>query len=133
MSIKAGAEHAALEALVAEYFGALNAGKANSVLPLYAEDGVLMAPMMPPARGSDALSAAYEGLLQIVRFNMNYQVEEVQQLGPDWAFVRTSSSGQTTISGASQAAAYLELFLLKKGENHKWRIARYITTPQAVA
>jgi hypothetical protein len=48
-------------------------------------------------------------------------------MSPQWAFVRTNSSGTQKINAtaASSAEANQELFILQKGDDGQWRIARY--------
>jgi hypothetical protein len=48
-------------------------------------------------------------------------------MSPQWAFVRTNSTGTQTLNatGATSAEANQELFIFKKNEDNKWRIARY--------
>ena len=56
---------------------------------------------------------------------------ELVQLAPDWAFVRTNSSGSTkhASTGRTTSEANQELFLMQKGDDARWRIARYSFSP----
>lgn len=64
---------------------------------LFRSDAVFMAPNNPSAIGTDALRTAYTGIFKTITFDTELQVEEIVQVAPDWAFVRTSSAGFVTI------------------------------------
>ena len=52
-------------------------------------------------------------------------------MSPTYAYVRTKSAGTTThaSTGKSTSEANQELFILKKGSDGMWRIARYSFSP----
>ena len=102
----------------------------HAVLATYAEDGVLMAPIGPAIEGKKQLAEVYPGLFDAVDFNMVPKVTEVLQTSADWGFVRSATEGTQTnkATGDTEAAKYLELFLLRKSETGAWQIARYNTT-----
>ena len=124
-------ERSIVESVPMEYFAALRDQDIDAVLSLYSEDGELSAPASPPAAGKQALRTAYEHLFKAVRFEMKHKANTVTIMAPTWAFVRTSSTGPTiTIAtGEAQPAAFEELFILRKEQDGKWRIAEYMTTP----
>lgn len=123
-------ESAGLEATVDSYFAAFMRGDVAAVLATYAEDGVLMAPIGPAIEGKNQLAAVYPGLFDAVDFNLAHKVTEVLQTSADWGFVRSATEGTQTnkATGDTEAAKYLELFLLRKSETGAWQIARYNTT-----
>nr|WP_299171142.1 hypothetical protein [uncultured Brevundimonas sp.] len=94
---------------------------------MFAADGVFMAPNTPSIIGADAIRGAYAGLFQAITFDTELTVEEVVQVAPDWAFVRTSSNGQVTVKAIQQRVpdANHELFVFQKGDDAAWKIARY--------
>lgn len=124
-------DRAAVQAFPAAYFGALHDGNIDAVLALYSKDGELSAPLMPPAAGAPALRTLYENLFKAVQFKVTYKVEAVTIMSPIWALVRTSTTGTavTLATGEARPAAFQELFVLRKDDDGKWRIARYMTTP----
>ena len=124
-------DRAAVQAFPAAYFSAFHDSNIGAVLALYREDGELIAPLMPPAAGAPALRTTYENLFKAVRFKVTYKVEAVTIMSPMWALVRTSSTGTavTLATGEARPAAFQELFVLRKDDDGKWRIARYMVTP----
>jgi ketosteroid isomerase-like protein len=66
------------------------------------------------------------GTVQEIRLNLKFQIAELHLLSPDWAFLRSTSSGQMTIlgNGAVVPSANQELFLLNKIRG-QWKLARY--------
>ena len=124
-------DEAAIRGTLSAYNAALNSGKTALVLPLYAEDGVFMAPFSPPAIGVAAVRTAYDAVFHELAFHVQFQIAELVIMAPTWAFVRTNSSGTTDhrSSGKNLAEANQELFILRKGDDGKWHIARYSFSP----
>ena len=123
----AASVQADIDEVLQTYETALNASDIDTVLTVFASDGVFMAPNSPSRIGADAIRAAYKGIFQAITFETELQVEEIVQVSPNWAFVRTSSSGFVTVRATGQRVpdANHELFIFNKGDDHKWRIARY--------
>ena len=124
-------DEAAIRRTLAAYNAALNGGAASAVLPLYTPDGICMAPFSPPSIGQAALKAAYEGFFRELTFDVRFDIAEVTVVAPDWAFVRTSSAGTTLhrSTGKTVSEANQELFVMRKGTDGQWRIARYSFSP----
>jgi uncharacterized protein (TIGR02246 family) len=124
-------DEADIRSAVAAYNVALNSGKTSMVLPLYEEDGIFMAPYSPSAIGNTAVQQAYDKVFKELTFHVTFNVAEVVQVSPTWAFVRTNSSGTTdhASGGTTLTEANQELFIFKKGEDSRWRIARYSFSP----
>ena len=123
------------ETMVA-YNAALNGGRTAAVLPLYTEDGVFMPPYSDSAVGIHAVCVAYDKVFQELAFSVKFTVNELAQMSPTYAYVRTHSSGTThhASTGNTISEANQELFIFKKGHDGTWRIARYSfsqTTPLA--
>ncbi|WP_429594550.1 YybH family protein [Sphingomonas zeicaulis] len=118
---------AAIEKVLAAYETALNASDTSTVLSLFAPDGVFMAPNNASAVGATAIRQAYMGIFQAITFDTELTVQEIVQIAPDWAFVRTNSNGHVTISAINQRVpdANHELFVFQKDSNGIWKIARY--------
>ena len=66
-----------------------------------------------------------------MRFDVRFDIAEVAVVAPDWAFVRTNSAGTTLhhSTGKSVSEANQELFVMRKGDDGQWRIARYSFSP----
>jgi uncharacterized protein (TIGR02246 family) len=117
----------AVTALLAKYNEALNASSTDAVMPLYAEDGVLMPPYSQSVVGSAAVRKAYDAVFKAMTLRVKFSIAEIVELGPGWAFARTNSAGTTTdhATGAKSAEGNQELFIFKKDPNGDWKIARY--------
>ncbi len=118
---------AAVAAVLDRYQDALNAASTDAVMPLYAEDGVFMAPYGPSAVGSAAVRRAYDGVFAAIRLAVTFEVAEIVAMAPGWAFARTNSAGTVTVhaTGARSAEANQELFLFRQDAGGDWKIARY--------
>jgi len=121
----------AIRSVLASYNDALNDGKTAEVLPLYADDGVFMPPYSQSAVGKEAVRRAYDAVFQELKFRVKFNVAELVVMAPTWAYVRTNSAGTTDhhSSGKTTAEANQELFIFKKGDDGRWRIARYSFSP----
>lgn len=115
-----------IQDVLAAYEMALNASDVDAVLDVFTADGVFMAPNNPSAVGADALRVAYSGIFQTITFDTELHVDEVTQIAPDWAVVRTHSAGSVTVTAIGQRVpdANHELFVFRK-EDGRWKIARY--------
>ncbi|VAV89858.1 hypothetical protein MNBD_ALPHA05-642, partial [hydrothermal vent metagenome] len=63
-----------------------------------------------------------------IDLNIEFQIDEIVQLSPQWAFARTRSEGLVTINatGDNSPEANQELFIFTKTDGGAWKIARYI-------
>ena len=124
-------DEAAIRSALATYNAALNGGKMSAVLPLYTPDGICMAPFSSSSIGQAALQKAYEGFFREMKFDVRFDTAEVVVMAPDWAFVRTNSAGTTLhhSNGKTVSEANQELFVMRKGPEGQWRIARYSFSP----
>jgi len=121
-------DRAAIETVLTAYERALNASDTEGIVALYANDGVFMPQHSPSQVGKKAIRATYQHVFKAIRLDIAFKVIEIKQLSANWAFARTTSSGTVKINatGKTGPEANQELFLLRKGEDGKWRIARYI-------
>ena len=117
-----------IETVLSTYEKALNASDADTVITLYADDGVFMAQHRVPNVGKEAIHAAYDGVFQTIKLDIEFTVDEIIQVAPDWAFARTRSEGFVTINatGDKGPEANQELFVFQKQDDDTWKIARYI-------
>jgi uncharacterized protein (TIGR02246 family) len=115
-----------IAAVLVHYEVALNASNTDGVMPLYAEDGVFMPPFSPSAVGTAAVRQA-ESVFKAIRLSVKFDVTEVVQMAPDWAFARTTSTGTVIVNatGAKSAEANQELFIFTRTHDGSWKIARY--------
>jgi len=127
MSGNFSADETALRSVMAAYEAALNASDTQAVMPLYAEDGVFMAPNNQSAIGKAAVRQAYDAVFKAITLKVKFTIAEVVVMAPQWAFVRANSAGTQKINaaGAVGAEGNQELFVFRKGDDGKWRIARY--------
>jgi uncharacterized protein (TIGR02246 family) len=131
VSASPSGDEAGIRATMAAYNAALNSGKTSAVLSLYTEDGVFMPPYSPSAIGKASIRKAYDNVFKELKFNVKFNVAELVQMAPTWAYVRTNSAGTTAhaSTGKTTAEANQELFVFKKGSDVMWRMARYSFSP----
>ncbi len=124
-------KHAAIEATVFAYFQALNDANIDAILGLYFKDPVILPFLQPAVVGIDAVRTNYESTFQLIRFEMKTTIQELVEMSPDWAYVRTDTSGMFTPTRTGEGAqtAFHELFLLRNTGNERWQIARYSFSP----
>src|SRR6201997_4223479 len=117
----------AVTALLAKYNDALDASDTNAVMPLYAEDGVFMPPYSPSAVGAGAVRKAYDAGFKAIKLTVKFNVAEIVEMSPEWVFARTNSAGTTLnhATGAISAEANQELFIFRRDQGGKFKIARY--------
>jgi uncharacterized protein (TIGR02246 family) len=121
------ANEEAVATVLANYQDALNASNTDAVMRLYSEDGVFMPPYSQSAIGAAAVRQAYDSVFKAIKLSVKFNVAEVVEIAPDWAFARTNSAGTVKVNatGAKSAEANQELFIFKKGTDGSWKIARY--------
>jgi uncharacterized protein (TIGR02246 family) len=120
------ANEQAVAAALSKYEEALNQSDTNAVMKLYAPDGVFMAQNFPSSVGADAVRKAYDVVFKAIKLTVKFNVAEVVELAPNWAFARTNSAGTVKIhaTGQTSAEANQELFVFQKIDG-AWKIARY--------
>ena len=121
------ADDAAIRAALTRYETALNTSDTDAVMKLYTDDGVFMPQHFPSAVGSTSVRKAYEGVFKAIQLNVKFEILEVRQVAPNWAFARTNSAGTVKIlaDGSGGPEANQELFVLEKTDGGDWKIARY--------
>jgi uncharacterized protein (TIGR02246 family) len=130
------ANEQAVAEVLAAYSAALNASDTDAVMPLYAEDGVFMPPYSASAVGADAVQKAYDAVFKAIKLTVKFNIAEIVEMSPEWVFARTNSAGTTLdhATGATTAEANQELFIFRKDQGGKFKIARYsfsTTNPQS--
>ena len=120
------ADEEAVAAVLAKYQDALNQSDTDAVMKLYASDGVFMPQHSPSSVGADAVRKAYDAVFNAITLTVNFNVAEVLQMAPDWAFARTNSAGTVKVNATGEGGpeANQELFVFQKIDG-TWKIARY--------
>jgi uncharacterized protein (TIGR02246 family) len=128
---QASDDETGIRGTLALYNDALNGGTTSAVLPLYTDDGVFMPPYSKSAVGKDAVRRAYDTVFDELKFHVEFDIAELVVMAPSWAYIRTNSAGTTDhhSMGNTTSEANQELFIFKKGDDGKWRIARYSFSP----
>jgi uncharacterized protein (TIGR02246 family) len=119
-------QRAEIEKLLKSYERSLDASDLEGVMKLYTHDGVFMAPGAPTAVGIDAVREGYVSTFEAIDIDITFEIAETKVLSPNWAFLRTTSTGEATIlaNGAVVPASNQELFIVHKTRGC-WKIARY--------
>jgi uncharacterized protein (TIGR02246 family) len=129
-------EEQAIAEVLNRYEAALNASSTDTVMELYAADGVFMPQGSPSSVGRSAVRTAYDAVFAAITLSVKFDILEVKQTGPEWGFARTNSAGTVTVHANGQHAAEgnQELFVFQKVDG-VWKIARYCfsTTNPAAA
>ena len=113
--------------LIKAYEKALNTSDAKAVLAVYGKEPVFMAQNMEAFVGREAVQTSYEHIFKAIRLNVAFTIHEIDSMGGDFAFARTTSAGQTDILAAHQTVkeSNNELFVFRK-EDELWKIHRYL-------
>ena len=98
-------EEQAIAAVLKKYEDALNASSTDAVMPLYAEDGVLMPTALDVQRWRAAVRNAYKAVFAAIQLTVRFEIVEVRQIAADWAFARTNSAGTVQIHANGQRGA----------------------------
>ncbi|MDH4124443.1 MAG: SgcJ/EcaC family oxidoreductase [Gammaproteobacteria bacterium] len=118
----------AIQNLLSAYETALNAQDTDTIVGLYADDGVFMPQHSLPQVGIHDIRAAYDNVFTAITLDIEFAIDEIGLLSDDWAFARTRSEGTVRINatGDSGPEANQELFLFQRTDGNTWQIARYI-------
>lgn len=109
-----------------------NAGDAEALLALFAEDAVMMPPNRPAVMGVAEARTFVPGFFQAFQLKERFVSQEVVVSG-DWAFDRGTYSLSLT-SKADSSAVTTEgkyLWLLQRSAEGEWRYARTAWSPNA--
>src|SRR5271156_6680248 len=99
------ADEKAIAAVLAKYQDALNQSATDAVMKLYASDGVFMPQNSPSSVGAQAIRKAYDAVFNAIKLNVKFDIAEILQLAPDWAFARTNSAGTVRINATGTSSA----------------------------
>jgi uncharacterized protein (TIGR02246 family) len=112
--------------LVATWMAATKAGDVDTVLSLMTDDVVFLTPGRPAMRKADfAAAARAQASGAAPKFDGSSEIQEIEVLGGDWAFMWTKLTVVATPpnGGPSMTRAGHTLTILKK-ERGKWLLAR---------
>jgi ketosteroid isomerase-like protein len=75
----------------------------------------------PSQIGAEAVRAAYNSVFKAIKLQIEFQVEEIMQVAPNWAFARTNSAGFVTVNATGEKGpeANQELFVFQKGDDNE--------------
>src|SRR5580700_451920 len=120
------ANEKAVGEVLAQYQDALNQSDTDSVMKLYAPDGVFMPQNGPSSVGADEVRRAYDAVFKAIKLTVKFNIAEIVEMAPNWAFARTNSAGTVKVhaTGAGGPEANQELFFFQK-VGGGWKIARY--------
>ncbi len=115
-----------IQKVLGSYEKALNASDVESVIELYADDGVFMPSTFPTAVGIESVRASYKHVFDMIKLNIAFTVDEIVADG-SIAFARTGSKGSVTILADEKTVPEenRELFIFQKKAG-AWKIARYM-------
>lgn len=116
----------AIKKTLLAYGKALVASDTESIVPLYAKDGVTMAQGFPTQVGHEAIREWYSKCFEAISLDVEFDIEEVVVTSDEYAFARTSSAGKQKVNATGQSSkeANQELFVMQKAGG-EWKIARY--------
>ena len=126
----------AIRQTLSRYESALNAVDTATIVNLYTDDGVQMAPDAPAAVGREAVKSAYDGTFKAISLKLKFTVDEVKLLGKNAALLRSHSAGTLKVNGTDQPAgptAFKELFVLNKQADGQWKFSHYSFSTAPVA
>ena len=117
------ADKAGIRAADSAFMVAANAGDADAVASVYAEDGALLAPNLPPQRGRDAIRAFWGGFLDAytVRFEVaSDTIEGRDDLAYNQGHYRfTAVPKAKGVPGVADEGKFL--VILKKQDDGSWK------------
>jgi ketosteroid isomerase-like protein len=90
---------------MSSYEAALNASNTDAIMPLYAEDGVFMAPNNHSAVGKPAVGRGYDAVFKAIMLKVKFRIAELVVISPQWAFMRTNSAGTQKINATGAKSA----------------------------
>ena len=96
-------EEKAIAVVLAKYQDALNQSSTDAVMKLYASDGVFMPQNSPSSVGAQAVRKAYDAVFDAITLDVKFDIAEIRQLAPDWAFARTNSAGRVKIHATGES------------------------------
>ena len=119
------ADQARIRSVDSAFTAAANAGDAEGMAAVYAEDGALLAPNLPPQRGRDAIKAFWGGFLDAYTVRFEVASDTIEGRG-DLAYNHghyrfTAVPKAKGVPGVADEGKFLEI--LKKQPDGSWTYA----------
>jgi len=118
---------AAIRRLAADWQKAWNAGNADALAELYADDSILMPQEQPELIGREEIRSLYRAVLADYVVEGDGEIQEIE-VTDDWAFYRstytltaTPRSGGNVLNDTGKS-----IFILRRQRDDSWKIARLI-------
>ena len=117
------ADHAGIRSADSAFMAAANAGDADGIAEVYAEDGSLLAPNLPPQKGRDAVRAFWGGFLDAYTVRFEVASDTIEGRG-DLAYNQghyrfTAVPKAKGLPGIADEGKFLEI--LKKQRDGSWK------------
>ena len=117
------ADHAGIRSADSAFMAAANAGDADGIAEVYAEDGSLLAPNLPPQKGRDAVRAFWGGFLDAYTVRFEVASDTIEGRG-DLAYNQghyrfTAVPKAKGVPGIADEGKFLEI--LKKQRDGSWK------------
>jgi ketosteroid isomerase-like protein len=108
------------------YAAALKARDVETLVGLYARNGVFMRENMAPAIGTEALRAAYKEVFATLKVDLTFTVKEAEASG-DLAWLRATSAGRVKVlaTGQETEEAFNTLMVFHR-DAKAWKIRSYL-------
>jgi uncharacterized protein (TIGR02246 family) len=118
---------AGIRRVIYSYQQALNDNNVEEIIKLFTEDGTVMIQKAPTNVGIAEVRKFYQALFKSIDLDLEFQIAELVQVSPEWAFVRSTSHGTVVVIAdkSNNSSVGQELFILKKQTGGDWKIARY--------
>jgi uncharacterized protein (TIGR02246 family) len=123
---RSNAAEDAIKKVIADYNRGLNACDVEAVVKVWEHDGIFMPPNQRAAEGEQSLRAWYTTYCSRTVAKLKFAPVEVRQTA-DWAWARVAVTGALTnkATGTVTLQDNKALFVVHRGIDGTWRIARY--------
>lgn len=120
------ADPAQLVAIMERYAAALRSNNVETLVALYAPDGVFMRDDLPAVAGTEALRAAYRQVFATLKVDLSFQIVETEVVG-DMAWLRGTSKGRirTLATGVEADSSFNQLIVFRR-LGAGWKIRAYM-------
>lgn len=119
------ADRQAIAAVTAQFEAAENAGDVERMLPLFADDMIIMSPNAPAFSGADRIAAAMRAFHEAFTVQVEYRSEEIATFG-DWGFDRGSERFTLTPKSGGDPISVngKYLWLYRRQSDGSWKQSR---------
>lgn len=119
------ADRQAIAAVSAQFQAAENAGNVEQMVPLFADDLVILSPNAPELSGADRIAAAMRAFHEAFTVQVEYTSQEIVAFG-DWGFDRGTEHFTLTpkSGGAPFSVNGKYLWLYRRQPDGSWKQSR---------